>query len=121
MIGTRTQDVARPASYMSARGNRLGDVSPCAIPFLDAATMLIDPWIVSATMPTRFHFHLVRGHERIADPIGIELREEVLRSPAIFDVVRKIWPGTADSAEWQGWSIEVTDPEGRVVRTITLL
>jgi hypothetical protein len=83
--------------------------------------MLIDPWIDRVTMPTRFHFHLVRGHERIADPVGVDLREEVLHSPAIFDVVKKIWPGTADSAAWQGWSIEVTDSEGRVVRTITLL
>jgi hypothetical protein len=120
MIGTRTQDVARPASYMSARGNRLGDVGRTQSISL-TATMLIDPWIDPATMPTRFHFHLVRGHERIADPVGIDLQEEVLRSPAIFDVVKQIWPGTADSAEWQGWSIEVTDPEGRVVRTITLL
>jgi len=72
-------------------------------------------------MPTRYHFHLVRGHERIADPSGHELREDVLSSPAIFDAVKKIWPGTVNSDDWQGWSIEVTAPDGRVVRTITLL
>jgi hypothetical protein len=83
--------------------------------------MLAGPLTDPVVMPTRFHFHLVRGHERIADPTGIELRDELLTSPAIFDAVRKVWPGTTDSAEWQGWSIEVTDPEGRIVRTITLL
>jgi len=85
------------------------------------ATMLAGPLTDPVAMPTRFHFHLVRGHERIADPTGIELRDEVLTSPAVFDVVKKIWPGTAESTEWLGWSIEVTDPEGRVVRTIMLL
>jgi hypothetical protein len=83
--------------------------------------MLAGPLTDPVAMPTRFHFHLVRGHERIADPTGVELREDVLHSPAIFDAVKKIWPGTADSPEWVGWSIEVTDPGGRVVRTITLL
>ena len=81
------------------------------------AGSLTDPVV----MPTRFHFHLVRGHERIADPTGIELRDEILKSPAIFDAVKKVWPGTFESSGWVGWSIEVTDPEGRVVRTITLL
>jgi hypothetical protein len=83
--------------------------------------MFAGPLTDVLAMPTRYYFHLVRGHERIADPTGIELRDEVLRSPAIFDVVKKTWPGTAESAEWRGWSIEVTDPAGRVVRTITLL
>jgi hypothetical protein len=78
-------------------------------------------WINSVTMPKRFYFHLVRGHERIVDPTGLDLREELLSSPAIFDAVKKVWPGTADSTEWHGWSIEVTDPDGRVVRTITLM
>jgi hypothetical protein len=85
-----------------------------------AASMRAGPSIDPVAMPTRFHFHLVRGAQRIADPTGIELRDEVLCSPAVFDVVKKIWPGTVDTDEWLGWSIEVTDPEGRVVRTITL-
>ena len=83
--------------------------------------MFTGPLTDLVAMPTRFHFHLVRGHERIVDPTGIELREDVLHSPAVFDAVKKVWPGTADSAEWLGWSIEVTDPDGRIVRTITLM
>lgn len=82
--------------------------------------MFVGPLTDPLAMPTRYYFHLVRGHERIADPTGVELRSEVLTSPAIFDVVKKTWPGTADSSEWHGWSIEVTDPAGQVVRTITL-
>jgi hypothetical protein len=83
--------------------------------------MLAGPLTDPVAMPTRFHFHLVRGHERIADPTGLELRDDVLHSPAVFDAVKKIWPGTADTTEWLGWSIEVTAPDGEVVRTITLL
>jgi hypothetical protein len=83
--------------------------------------MLTGQWIDSIAMATRFYFHLVRGQERIPDPTGMELPNEVLMSPAVFDVVKRIWPGISDSGAWQGWSIEVTDPDGRVVRTITLL
>jgi hypothetical protein len=118
MIGTQTQDDVGPASYIFERGNSALR-SPQSQTHV--ATMLAGPLTDTLAMPTRFHFHLVREHERIVDPTGVELRDDVVHSPAIFDAVKKIWPGIAESTEWLGWSIEVTDSDGRIVRTITLL
>jgi hypothetical protein len=80
-------------------------------------TELIDP----VAMTSRFFFHLVRGPVRIVDRTGTELKSEVLMRPAVFDVVKDRWPGIFEDNEWQGWTVEITDAEGRIVRTISLL
>ena len=71
-------------------------------------------------MLTRFYFHLVKGENRIVDRVGTELCREVAMSPAIVESVREIWPGTADRNAWEGWSVEIVDATGRVIRTVTL-
>jgi hypothetical protein len=70
-------------------------------------------------MVRRFYFHIAKGSARITDRIGAELREETLMSSSMLKVVRNRWPGT-DIGPWKGWSVEITDEDGRVVRTIAL-
>lgn len=72
-------------------------------------------------MPTRFYFHLVRGKDRIIDRTGMELRREVVISPAVIAKVKERWPGAADLEDWEGWSVEIVDAAGDIVRTIALL
>jgi hypothetical protein len=72
-------------------------------------------------MTTRFYFHLVRGETRINDRTGIELCGDALNLPAVFDFVKERWPGIDETAEWQGWTVEIADSEGRIVRTVSLL
>jgi hypothetical protein len=72
-------------------------------------------------MTTRFFFHLVRGNTRINDRTGVELASDVLSLPAVFDAVKERWPGVAEATEWQGWTIEIADTEGQIVRTVSLL
>ena len=70
---------------------------------------------------SRFFFNLVRGPVRIIDRTGTDLKSEVLMLPAVFDLVRDRWPGIVEDTEWQGWTVEITDADGRIVRTISLL
>jgi hypothetical protein len=72
-------------------------------------------------MTSRFFFHLVRGDTRINDRTGIELCGDALKLPAVFDIVKDRWPGIDESAEWQGWTVEIADAEGHIVRTVSLL
>ena len=72
-------------------------------------------------MPARFYFHLVRGQERIVDRAGLELRREVVMSAAVMEKVKERWPGTADIDDWEGWSVEIVDAAGRIVRSLALL
>lgn len=72
-------------------------------------------------MTTRFFFHLVRGPTRINDRTGIEVCSDLLKLPVVFDIIKDRWPGIDESAEWQGWTVEISDPEGRIVRTVSLL
>jgi hypothetical protein len=72
-------------------------------------------------MTTRYYFHLVRGESRIVDRTGVDLCSDALTLPTVFDVVKERWPGVAEMGEWQGWTVEIVDPEGRIVRTVSLL
>jgi len=67
-------------------------------------------------MPARFYFHLVRRHERIVDRIGMTLSRETVMSEAVIDKVNERWPGTVDLGDWEGWSVEIVDAEGEIVR-----
>jgi|SRR5262245_58049622 len=73
-----------------------------------------------ATPPVRYFFHLVKGPTRIPDRTGVELHEDVIATSAVLDVVREIWPGTVDRNAWAGWSVQIVDPQGRVVRLLAL-
>jgi hypothetical protein len=75
----------------------------------------------AVAMTARFHFNLVRGHVRIVDRTGLEVRRDEVMSSAVYGMIRKIWPGTADRNGWGGWSVEVMDAEGTVVRVIALV
>jgi len=72
-------------------------------------------------MATRFYFHLVKGQQRIPDRIGALVSPEVVTSSAVLDVAKDIWPGLGDSVAWAGWSIEICDATGNVVRVIALV
>jgi hypothetical protein len=82
--------------------------------------MRADPTDHALTMPSRFYFHLVKQDQRITDRTGIELEEGTVMSRAMLKVVRTRWPGTSDVDAWKGWSVEIADEQGRIVRTIAL-
>jgi hypothetical protein len=73
-----------------------------------------------AAPTARYFFHLVKGPQRIDDWLGVQLREEVVTSPAVLDAVREVWPGTADERAWAGWSVQIVDSHGRVIRLLPL-
>jgi hypothetical protein len=73
------------------------------------------------SVKTRFYFHLAMGEQRLFDRFGVELSPEDVMTPAALAVAKEIWPGLRDSEVWAGWSIEVVDSDGRVVRVIALL
>jgi hypothetical protein len=52
--------------------------------------------------------------------IGLELREESVMSRAVERIIKERWPGTNDAGPWRGWSIEMVDTEGGIVRTVAL-
>jgi hypothetical protein len=73
-------------------------------------------------MPARFYFHLVRGHQRITDRVGMTMPREVVNSPEVLEKVRERWPGTDDLIYWEAWSVEIVDATtGDIVRTIALI
>jgi hypothetical protein len=72
-------------------------------------------------MPSRYFFHLVKGHQRIADRVGAVVSPEVVMSPSVLDVARGIWPALGNPTAWAGWSIEIHDETGNVVRVIALV
>ena len=80
----------------------------------------MDPCIDSIAMIARFYFNLVSGHTRIADRVGLEAREDAVMSDAVFQVIAERWPGTGDGSVWSGWMVEVTDGDGRILRTVSL-
>jgi hypothetical protein len=67
----------------------------------------------------RFYFHLVSGSRRIVDHTGIDLHDDTVMSLDVEMIMRGVWPGTAEGG-WDGWSVEVVDRTGRIVRTIAL-
>jgi hypothetical protein len=70
-------------------------------------------------MLQRYYFHLVRGSRRIEDRTGIDLRDDAVMSVDVEMIMQGVWPGTTEGG-WDGWSVEVVDQTGRIVRTIAL-
>ena len=81
---------------------------------------MLSPEIDTVTMVKRFYFHIVKGHVRVADRVGFELREEAMLSSEVFAAIKQRWPGTSDFASWRGWSVEIVDADGELVRTVPL-
>jgi hypothetical protein len=63
---------------------------------------------------------LVNGQVRVRDRIGLELREESVMSRAVEKIIKERWPGTNDAGPWRGWSVEIVDTDGGIVRTVAL-
>jgi hypothetical protein len=70
---------------------------------------------------TRFYFHLAKGEQRLFDRFGVELLREEVTTQAALAVAKEIWPGVSNTEGWAGWSIEVVDSDGRVVRVVALV
>ncbi len=70
----------------------------------------------------RYYFHLSRGEERITDDQGIELQPEQVRTQALLQILQDLRmterPDLVE--EWRGWSLEITDAAGQVVRIIPI-
>jgi hypothetical protein len=81
---------------------------------------LISPELDTVTTAKRFYFHIVKGNVRVADRVGFELREETMNSREVFKAIKERWPGTSDFATWRGWSVEIVDMDGELVRTVPL-
>ncbi len=75
--------------------------------------------ILFVVMLYRFYFHLVSGQRRIVDRTGLELDEDAVMSLDAEMVVRDVWPGAGEGG-WEGWSLEIADEAGRIVRTVAL-
>jgi hypothetical protein len=71
---------------------------------------------------SRYFFNLVKGGERIIDDEGVDLHPEELRPEVVLRELAELResedPGMI--AEWEGWSIEITDLAGRVIQTIVI-
>ena len=73
------------------------------------------------TMVTRFYFHLAKDSQRIIDRTGVELDREAVMSSSVHQIEKRVWPGTAELDGWDGWTIEIFDADGRLVRALAIL
>ena len=68
---------------------------------------------------SRYFFHLVKGHERIMDEVGIEIEDEQFDQISLSEIVGEI--ASEDSVLFKGhktaW-FEIVDPSGRVVQIV---
>jgi hypothetical protein len=69
----------------------------------------------------RYYFNIVRGVERIVDANGIELLNDELAAVAWPDLLEEIRSEEPDLfQEHEGWSLEIVDTNGRVIRLVPL-
>lgn len=69
----------------------------------------------------RCYFHLVNSHEEILDDEGIEVSDlEDAKAQALLAIedIRK--EAIQVGASWHGWRLEITDPSGRVLASLSL-
>ncbi len=69
----------------------------------------------------RCYFHLVNGHETILDENGVEVADLAtaveMALHAIDDLKDEaLQPG----GSWQGWTLDIVDPTGRILASIPL-
>jgi hypothetical protein len=69
----------------------------------------------------RCYIHLVNSHEEILDEEGIEVsdleRAEAQAMLAIDDLRNE---AMEVGASWQGWRLDIADPSGRVLASLSL-
>jgi hypothetical protein len=68
----------------------------------------------------RYFFQLVDTSERILDPDGVELADDVAALLEATQAVRELLDEDPDHTTWHGWSFQVVDQAGRVVLTLDL-
>jgi hypothetical protein len=70
---------------------------------------------------SRFFFHLIKGQQRIPDRVGAVVAPDIVMSASVLNVAQDVWPGLGNPAAWAGWSIEICDANGNVVRVISVV
>jgi hypothetical protein len=72
-------------------------------------------------MSTRLYFNLVSAHDSLPDREGVEV-VDVSQAQAILTImVDELRQEDASTAEWSGWTLNVTDGVGRVLFSIPLV
>jgi hypothetical protein len=69
----------------------------------------------------RCYFHLVNSHEEILDDEGVDVSDlEHAKAQAMqaIDELRK--EAIEIGASWQGWRLDIADPSGRVLASLSL-
>ena len=69
----------------------------------------------------RCYFHLVNGHELIADDTGVEILDLTAARDFALQAIADIREEAIQAgASWQGWRLDVVDPSGNVLLSIPL-
>ncbi len=72
-------------------------------------------------MPSRFYFHLNNGEDVIRDEEGILVFDIHAALVAAMEVIQELGAQDAVSAaEWQGWTLEITDEADKVIESLSL-
>ena len=70
----------------------------------------------------RYYFNLMDGRDHIIDPDGVDLGNEPFRLEDVLCALEELRseerPEVVD--EWQGWTLEIVDSQGRTIHVITL-
>ena len=69
----------------------------------------------------RLHFHLLDHQDSIADVEGVEVDDVDRAKAAALATLEELRQEDASTArDWSGWSLNATDPVGRVVFSLDL-
>jgi hypothetical protein len=70
---------------------------------------------------TRCFFHLVKGTVVLTDDVGVDAANT---ETAIAEILMALWDLRTNDPDaedyWEGWSLEIVDPRGYVLSTISL-
>jgi hypothetical protein len=68
----------------------------------------------------RYHFHLTDLTERILDDAGIEVDGPEQAYSEAIAAIQEMRAEAGESIAWDGWKLEITDPAGAVIFSISL-
>ena len=69
----------------------------------------------------RCYFHLVNGHEIIADDTGVEIIDLARAHELALQTIEDIRAEAIQLGDtWQGWRLDVVDPSGSILLSIPL-
>jgi len=69
----------------------------------------------------RCYFHLVNSHEEILDDEGVEVSDlEHAKAQAMWAIDSLRNEAIEAGASWQGWRLDIVNPSGRVLASLTL-